>query len=239
MWHITLKAAPAFAALLALPALAQPMPADVTGDVRAQGNEPFWSAEVSGEDLLVRRLGLPDFGLSVVARKVQADGSLAIRAATSSPALTAVLTLGPGPCADTMADQTYPFTAELDLGDAVLAGCAGDPRALLSGVGTWRVETLAGTPVLPETEITLAFDATDRLSGSGGCNRFTATYAITGEGLSVGPVAATRVACPDPLQDQEVRLFELLAEVASFDIREDGGLTLVTRDGDRIAARAP
>lgn len=238
MWQTPVAMALTLAVIAATAAKAQPMPADVTGDVTAQGNEPFWSAEVSGDDLTVRRLGFPDLGLSVVSRTAQGDG-LAIRAAASSPALTAVLTLGPGPCADTMADQTYPFTAELDLGDTVLSGCAGDPRALLSAVAEWRVEAIAGTPVLPETEVTLAFDAEDGLAGSGGCNRLRASYTITGEGLSIGPVAGTLMACPDPIQDQEARFTELLSEVVSFQVPGEGELVLVTRDGDRIEARVP
>jgi heat shock protein HslJ len=237
MWRKTFAAAAALglAALMPRAGIAQ----SAEGALTASGNEPFWRVEVSGPDFLLSRLGFPDLALSVVERTTSEEGMLVIRAASSSPALGAVLSLGPGPCADTMADQTYPFTAEVVLEDTVLSGCGGDPRALLSAVETWIVESLAGEAVLPETEVTLSFDAEDRLSGSAGCNRFTALYTITGEGLSIGPAAATRMACPEPIMAQEMRVFELLEAVVSFDIREDGGLSLVTRDGDRIEARAP
>lgn len=209
------------------------------GPLTASGNEPFWRVEVAGPDLTLGRLDQSDLVLSVIERTTSDEGVQVIRAASSSPALSVVLTLRPGPCADTMADQTYPFAAEVEFGDTTLAGCGGDPRALLSGVESWSVESLAGEPVLPETEVTLAFDAADRLAGSAGCNRFTGSYAISGEGLSIGPVAATRMACPEPIMAQEMRLFELLEAVVSFDIGEDGSLSLVTREGDRIEASVP
>jgi uncharacterized membrane protein len=43
-----------------------------------------------------------------------------------------------------MADQTYPFTATLELGDTVLQGCGGDPRDLLTAEEVWTVTEIAG-----------------------------------------------------------------------------------------------
>jgi heat shock protein HslJ len=221
------------------PLAAQPMPADATGDLRAQGNEPFWAATISGADLLLRRPDFPDLVFSVTGRTAGAGDSLVIRAASASPALSATLTLGAGPCADTMADQTYPFTAALALDDVTLSGCAGDPRLLLTTVETWQVERLAGDALVPDTEVTLSFGEDDVVAGSGGCNRYSGLYEITGEGLTVGAIAATRMACPEPAMSQEMTFLDLLGNVVSFDIGEGGGLSLVTRDGARIETRAP
>jgi hypothetical protein len=77
-----------------------------------------------------------------------------IVSASSSPALSAFLSLAPGPCADTMADQTYPYTATLELGDTVLRGCGGDPRDLLTASEVWTVTEIAGEPIVPGTEVT-------------------------------------------------------------------------------------
>jgi hypothetical protein len=80
-------------------------------DVSASGNEPFWRVDVSGGEMMLTRPDFEPLILSVVERRSEADGTQVIVSATSSPALRAVLALAPGPCADTMADQTYPFTA--------------------------------------------------------------------------------------------------------------------------------
>jgi hypothetical protein len=47
-----------------------------------------------------------------------------------------------------MADQTYPFTATLELGDTVLQGCGGDPRDLLTASEVWTVTEIAGEPIV-------------------------------------------------------------------------------------------
>jgi heat shock protein HslJ len=82
--------------------------------------------------------------------------------------------------------------------------------------------------VAPETEVTMSFtDA--RLSGSAGCNSFTAPYTREGERLTIAPAAATRKMCPSPpgLMAQEQAVLAALATVASAE-----------RDGDRLTLRA-
>ena len=153
--------------------------------------------------------------------------------------MRATLTLREVPCDDTMADQTFPFEAELELGETVLTGCGGDPRVLLASVETWVVDEIGGDRVPNEPAVTLSFDATEALSGSGGCNRFTSRYTVTGEGVSFGPIAATRMACPGPVMDQEARLFAALERVFAFDIADDGSLVLLGPEGPLIVARAP
>ena len=51
----------------------------------------------------------------------------------------------------------------------------------------------------------------DRLSGLAGCNRFSGGYSQSGETLTIGPVAATRMFCPDPGMDHERRALQLLS----------------------------
>lgn len=221
------------ACLVVTGAIAQDMPQDVT----ARGNEPFWRVDVAAEDLTVLRPDAEPLVLSVVERRTEADGTHVIVSATSSPAFGAVLRLAPGPCADTMADLTYPFTASLDLGDTVLTGCGGDPRDLLTAAGTWIVTEIAGEPPVPETEVTMAFAPDGALSGSGGCNRFTGTYEITGEGLSLGPAAATRMACPEAIMAKEQVFLDVFDLVTSFSVSEAGELVLIGPQGPAIVAR--
>ena len=60
---------------------------------------------------------------------------------------------------------------------------------------------------------------------------------MTGETLAFGPLAATRMACPEPLMAQESQMFELLGAVRGFQITEAGDLVLHAADGRQIEAR--
>jgi Heat shock protein len=98
---------------------------------------------------------------------------------------------------------------------AALAACAapapqpaGPPA--LQGV-LWRLDRLNGEPVEPV--ITLAFGA-EELRGAGPCNRYFGAWAQEGDRLALGPIAATRRACPD--LDLEQRYFAALTDVAAF-----------------------
>jgi heat shock protein HslJ len=55
---------------------------------------------------------------------------------------------------------------------------------------------------------------------------------LTGEGLTFGPAAATRMACPGALMQIESAFLAVLARVTHFDMR-DGALLLMA--GDRVA----
>ena len=77
----------------------------------------------------------------------------------------------------------------------------------------------------------LEFDPlTRRLAGSAGCNKFNAAYDLSGEGLSIGPAAVTRMACPAALMEQEGRFLATLGRITRFDIDPTGALLLFAND---------
>jgi heat shock protein HslJ len=121
---------------------------------------------------------------------------------------------------------------------AELRGCGGDPASLLHGA-EWAVEAIDGEPPVEGSKVSIAFDDEGRVSGAASCNRFTGRYALSGEGLSLTPMATTRMACPQPLMTQEQRVLALLEEVMRFEIVNDGALLLVTGDGRSVKARRP
>lgn len=100
---------------------------------------------------------------------------------------------------------------------------------LVTGYNNGReavVSTIAGT------ELTADFGADGTLSGSAGCNRYTATYEVSGTNLKIGPAASTRMACADPagVMEQETQFLQALATAATY--RLDGDrLELRTADG--------
>jgi heat shock protein HslJ len=99
--------------------------------------------------------------------------------------------------------------------------------------GTWRLAnmTVSNTPTpmlpAPSTELTAEF-AGDRISGSGGCNRFMGGFQTQGEQLSVGPLASTFKACEQSIMDQEMRYLKALEGAERYEVN-DQGLTISYR----------
>jgi heat shock protein HslJ len=86
--------------------------------------------------------------------------------------------------------------------------------------------------VLAGSQLTVEFDADGGLSGSAGCNRYTAPYAAQEQSLSIGPAASTRMMCAEPagVMEQEAQFLKALETVATY--RIDGNrLELRTADG--------
>ena len=100
---------------------------------------------------------------------------------------------------------------------------------------SWTLDELVGLH-LTTTElhaVNLVFDALgERVSGSGGCNRYTGPYKQEGATLTFGALAATRMACPN--LGEEDAYFAALAKVASFR-REGDMLMLMDKSGKPLA----
>lgn len=113
-----------------------------------------------------------------------------------------------------------------------------DPAPL---IGThWRLTALPGDgagPVDPELRAHLVLEAgggganeENRAHGSSGCNRFTGSFALTGYALTFGPLAGTRMACPEPAMALESRFHAALAATTGYGI-EGETLTLTGPEG--------
>jgi heat shock protein HslJ len=97
-------------------------------------------------------------------------------------------------------------------------------------VGTsWLLESLAGGAVLADVRTTVTFEPEGRIGGQGGCNSYFASVQLDGERISVGPIGATRMACPPAIMEQEMRYFALLGEARRLE--RDGATLVIHCDG--------
>jgi len=101
---------------------------------------------------------------------------------------------------------------------------------------TWGLThySTAGSAVaspIPGTNITLTIDGDGTLSGSAGCNAYSAPYQLNETGLVLGRVIATKTARTDPtgIMEQESAYLDLLRSAAGYRIVGD---TLVVIDGN-------
>lgn len=82
---------------------------------------------------------------------------------------------------------------------------------------------------VPEGVLATARFEDGRLFGSGGCNRYSASYTLDGSRLTLGPAASTMMACPDPAGTFENTFYRALSTTATWEV---DGQSLILRDGD-------
>lgn len=72
-----------------------------------------------------------------------------------------------------------------------------------------------------------------QVSGSSGCNTYAGTYESSGDALTFGPLATTRMACPPPASDVETAYLAALSMTTSYAIR-DAVLSLADGQGAEL-----
>jgi len=118
-------------------------------------------------------------------------------------------------------------TAEAS-GESAMTGTIAD-----MGGPEWKLDSYAdGESVPADIRITLAVGG-EQISGHSGCNRYMGSIK-NGEapgGISIGPLALTRMACPPPQDAAEKRYTKALQAATSFEVR-DGRLIVTYQDGE-------
>jgi len=206
-------------------------------DLRAQGNEPGWSLTISGD-----RLGLvTDYGANRQTLALLPPIREAARTVYRTSDNSTQVTVSDDICRDSMSGMTYPKTVTVTSDSGALNGCGGDPAALLTR-GEWVVEDVNGGGIVERSQGTLLFTSTEngeqpRVGGRSFCNRYTASYELTGEGLTIGNAAVTRMACAPGLMDLEQKFLDILMHTQRFELTETGALVLYASDGRTLTAR--
>jgi heat shock protein HslJ len=121
--------------------------------------------------------------------------------------------------------------------DLVLLDADGDPLirfGAVTFVGAWTVTALrrpgGEAELAPGTEITASFARGGRLTGSGGCNSYRATYTRDGDAIEISSPASTRMACAEPagVMEQESAYLDALGRAVRSRL-----------DGDTLQLLAP
>ncbi len=101
-------------------------------------------------------------------------------------------------------------------------------------LGKWVVDSYGVPPstvtaVLPDTSLDITFGIVS-VGGSSGCNTFSGTYGTNGNIVRISQLATTRLACDQPVMDQETAFLAALGGVARIDSLGNQ-LNLEDRDG--------
>lgn len=113
--------------------------------------------------------------------------------------------------------------------------------------GSWQLTTMAiqgGTAITyPTTAITLSFNADGTIFGNGGCNNYNGPYVLTGattpkgSGITIGPLASTKMYC-QTTSAQESTYLEILGKTAAY-VVDGTQLTLTASDGNVLIYQRP
>ncbi len=110
-------------------------------------------------------------------------------------------------------------------------------------IGAWETTAfLTGNAVaspLPGTTITANFTEGGTLSGSSGCNSYTAPFTTDGGRIEISPPASSKKLCPEPkgVMEQEAAYLAVLPSAVEYRVDGDS-LALLTADGTYVASFA-
>lgn len=116
----------------------------------------------------------------------------------------------------------------------LLAACVpASPQPSVDGTA-WILATLGGQALTANTTVTLSFE-NGKASGSDGCNRYGASFTVTGDKLTFGKdMMSTMMACPEPVMKQATAFTKALQSTATY--KSDGKqLTLLDGSGKTLA----
>jgi len=90
--------------------------------------------------------------------------------------------------------------------------------APVSLVGSeWLLEDLGGQGVIDTIQPTLTFPEAGRVAGNGSCNRFFGPAEMSGNTIKLGPLASSRMACPEAAMNQEKKYLDALQTAERFE----------------------
>jgi len=127
-----------------------------------------------------------------------------------------------------------------DLPAGVEAGADGIRAEL---VGTWVVDGVHGEggmlqPIIQGTDVSIAFEADESLSGHASVNSFRGAWDLVDDHLRLSDVVVTSTTGSDPdVNDQERRFLAALPSVVGFDVmgaHHRGALELLDRHGHAL-----
>lgn len=211
----------------AAPALAQ-------DSFHALGTEPFW-------DVTIER-GRIDFDDASSEQRFAVRAPARVRTANGYGWRTPRIRVDVRheACGDGMSMRLYPTEVRVRVGSGgrELQGCGGYTyRGNLSGT-SWQIVNATFNEVGGEA-YRIQF-AGGRLTGRAGCNRFSGPYRMAASGrITIGPLAVTRMACPEPQMEIERAVLETFAEPAFVTYGRAGEIAIGNEVGGVLLRRIP
>ncbi len=110
----------------------------------------------------------------------------------------------------------------------------GGSGAELTGI-SWRLVSVGDEAIPEDAGLTLRFEVDGSIKGHGGCNGFFGSLQKSDSGIEVGPLGATRMACPEPIMNRETTFMNAVQKLRDFRTTGDG-MSLLDEDGNVLAS---
>ena len=93
----------------------------------------------------------------------------------------------------------------------------------------WQASFIGPETVPEDAGIWVQFEVDGSIGGHAGCNSFSGSLETADSGIKVGPLAATRMACPDPVMSLETAFLGALQQAVTFEV---AGQRMMSLDND-------
>lgn len=203
------------------------------GAYMALGTEPFWSLEITPATMRFDEANAPGHQIVVT--------TPAQRAASNGhryPGGRITVDVTRSECSDGMSDRRYADTVMLSVDGRAFKGCGGAilPPTSLNGT-SWQIVSIDGRDIARGgREAFLRFED-GMINGSAGCNGFSGRYTSTPARLTLGPIMATQMACPQPAMSQEGAVLTILEKPVGVRFTTDNRMILTGEGGRTIVLR--
>ncbi len=209
-------------------------------DFKATGNEPFWVLEIDfTQKMRFKTLNGLELITPVPETTYPQENVIEWKAATKQGEL--LVTVTREKCQDTMSGDTssYQVRMRATTGDTETQTYAGCGRYLVNYRlnNRWLLSSINEQPTNAGVESPhLEFQLADnRVSGFGGCNRFTGSIKLTDDTVEFGSLASTKMACPT-LIDETAFLKSISERQLSFRLEEQQ--LILSNDSTTLMFRA-
>ena len=84
----------------------------------------------------------------------------------------------------------------------------------------WLLEDLGGLGVIDNIQATLTFPEANKVAGNGSCNRLFGPAEVSGDAIKLGPLASSRMMCPEAVMNQETKYMNALQAAEHFEWKD-------------------
>jgi heat shock protein HslJ/uncharacterized membrane protein len=212
-------------------------------DFTARGNEPFWSLDIDLDKQIkfTSMTDIAELNTPIVSGKKTDDGKSTVYHSIIE-AGEIKITITDNPCSDNMSGEQFTHTVKIQAKHSTdnqfteFSGC-GKYLMDIRLNDIWVMQEMTGV-VLKKEKLnkglpTFEFHLRDnRFSGHAGCNQMNGSIKAEGNKIKFGPIASTRMACPDMTVEQAVGN-ALSGKALTYSI-ENLKLTLIAEDGVKM-----
>ena len=98
----------------------------------------------------------------------------------------------------------------------------------------WRPVTVGDDSIPDDSGIFIQFEVDGGIDGHAGCNGFFGSLQQSVSGIEVGPLGATRMACPDAIMEREMTFLDAVQRTRGFEVSR-GSMNLLDEDDSVLA----